>query len=89
MDIERTMFCAGLFAILFVYLAFQTALARTRESSVGEGTGDLLKKSRGVGNFAEHVPLMLILMMFLQIILQNLSQISFFPCFLLCDKNVN
>ena len=30
MDIERTMFWAGLFAILFVYLAFQTALARTR-----------------------------------------------------------
>ena len=24
MDIERTMFWAGLFAILFVYLAFQT-----------------------------------------------------------------
>ena len=26
MDIEKTMFWAGLFAILFVYLAFQTAL---------------------------------------------------------------
>ena len=66
MDIERTMFWAGLLAILFVYLAFQTALARTKESSVGEGTGDLLKKSRVVGNFAEHVPLMLIMMMFLE-----------------------
>ena len=66
MDIERTMFWAGLFAILFIYLAFQTALARTKESSVGEGSGDLLKKSRVVGNFAEHVPLMLIMMMFLE-----------------------
>ena len=66
MDIERTMFWAGLLAILFIFLAFQTALARTKESSVGEGTGDLLKKSRVVGNFAEHVPLMLIMMMFLE-----------------------
>ena len=38
MDIEITMFWAGLFAILFIYLAFQTALARTRETSVGEGS---------------------------------------------------
>ena len=66
MDIEITMFWAGLFAILFIYLAFQTALARTKETSVGEGSGDLLKKSRVVGNFAEHVPLMLIMMMFLE-----------------------
>ena len=51
--------------ILLLNYIFIPALARTRESSVGEGSGDLLKKSRVVGNFAEHVPLMLIMMMFL------------------------
>ena len=30
MDIEITMFWAGLFAILFIYLALQTAQARTK-----------------------------------------------------------
>ena len=74
MDIERTMFWAGLLAILFIYLAFQTALARTKESSVGEGTGDLLKKSRVVGNFAEHVPLMLIMMMFLENSMKSMEE---------------
>ena len=28
MDIERTMLWAGLLALLFIYLAFQTAMAR-------------------------------------------------------------
>jgi len=66
MDIERTMLWAGLLTGLFIYLAFQTAFARTKETSVGEGSGDLLKKSRVVGNLAEHAPLMLIMMMMLE-----------------------
>ena len=66
MDIERTMLWAGLLALLFIYLAFQTAMARDENSSVGEGTGELLKKSRVLGNLAEHAPLMLIMMMMLE-----------------------
>ena len=31
MDIERTMLWAGLLALLFIYLAFQTAMARERK----------------------------------------------------------
>ena len=56
MDIERTMLWAGLLALLFIYLAFQTAMARDENSSVGEGSGELLKKSRVLGNLAEHAP---------------------------------
>ena len=67
MEIERTMLWAGLLAILFIYLAFQTALERTKvNTAVGEGEGDLLKKSRVVGNLAEHAPLMLLMMMMLE-----------------------
>ena len=33
MDIERTMLWAGLLALLFIYLAFQTAMARDENSS--------------------------------------------------------
>ena len=66
MDIERTMLWAGLLALLFIYLAFQTAMARDENSSVGEGSGELLKKSRVLGNLAEHAPLMLIMMMMLE-----------------------
>ena len=66
MDIERTMLWAGLLALLFIYLAFQTAMARDENSAVGEGSGELLKKSRVLGNLAEHAPLMLIMMMMLE-----------------------
>ena len=66
MDIERTMLWAGLLALLFIYLAFQTAMARDENSAVGEGTGELLKKSRVLANLAEHAPLMLIMMMMLE-----------------------
>ena len=40
------MIYAGLLSLLFIYLAFQTAMSRDENSSVGEGTGELLKKSR-------------------------------------------
>ncbi len=65
-QVEITMIYAGLLTILFICLAFQTALARDESSSVGEGSGELLKKSRVVGNLAEHAPLMLIMMMMLE-----------------------
>ena len=65
-EVEVTMIYAGLLSLLFIYLAFQTAMSRDENSSVGEGTGELLKKSRVLGNLAEHAPLMLVMMMLLE-----------------------
>jgi len=65
-EVEVTMLYAGLLSFLFIYLAFQTAMSRDENSSVGEGTGELLKKSRVLGNLAEHAPLMLVMMMLLE-----------------------
>ena len=65
-EVEVTMIYAGLLSGLFIYLAFQTAMSRDENSSVGEGTGELLKKSRVLGNLAEHAPLMLVMMMLLE-----------------------
>ena len=65
-EVEVTMIYAGLLSLLFIYLAFKTAMSRDENSSVGEGTGELLKKSRVLGNLAEHAPLMLVMMMLLE-----------------------
>lgn len=60
---------AALLALLFVVLSFRTIRFR-RKFSVAIGTGDqslLTKASRAHGNFAEYVPLSLLLIYFIEV----------------------
>ena len=55
---------AGLLALLFVVLSFRVSgVRRSQKISVGDGgNSDLLRRMRVHGNFAEYVPLVLVLM---------------------------
>jgi len=63
---------AGILTLLFLVLSYKVIKFRQRGTSLGDG-GDpkLLRVIRGHGNFAEHVPLALLLM-----VLMELSQFS-------------
>ncbi len=63
-----TAFYAGLLALWFVFLSFRVVSVR-RGARVGIGTGDnkdLALRVRVHGNFAEYVPLALLLMLLLE-----------------------
>lgn len=63
-----TPFYAGLLALLFFVLSIRVVLRRQGGISLGDG-GDkmMLRVIRGHGNFAEYVPLILLLMAMLEI----------------------
>ena len=64
---------AGLLSLLYLILSFRVIAAR-RAQSLGLGDGgnnDMLRRIRAHGNFAEYVPLVLVLMAFAE--LQNQS----------------
>lgn len=63
-----TAFYAGLLTLWFVFLSFRVVATR-RSARVGIGTGDnkdLARRVRVHGNFAEYVPLALLLMLLLE-----------------------
>lgn len=62
-----TLFYAGLLAIWFLVLSLRVVKARGHGANLGDG-GDpvLLRRIRGHGNFAEYVPLALLLMAMLE-----------------------
>lgn len=63
-----TAFYAGLLALWFLFLSFRVVAIR-RSARVGIGTGDnkdLARRVRVHGNFAEYVPLALLLMLLLE-----------------------
>lgn len=59
---------AGLLAILFVALSYRVVQRRGHGVSLGDG-GDqaLLRRIRGHGNFAEYVPIILLMIAFLEL----------------------
>lgn len=64
-----TLFYAGLLALWFLVLSFRVVNARTRGEGADLGDGGdpvLLRRIRGHGNFAEYVPLILLLMAMLE-----------------------
>jgi uncharacterized protein len=63
-----TPFYAGLLALLFLVLSVRVSLHRQSGVTLGDG-GDarLLRVIRGHGNFAEYVPLILVMMVMLEI----------------------
>jgi uncharacterized protein len=57
---------AGLLAILFLALSIRVIQKRTNVSLGDGGDPELLRRIRGHGNFAEYVPLMLLMMALLE-----------------------
>jgi uncharacterized protein len=57
---------AGLLAILFLVLSIRVIQKRTNVSLGDGGDAELLRRIRGHGNFAEYVPLMLLMMALLE-----------------------
>jgi uncharacterized protein len=57
---------AGLLAILFLVLSIRVVQKRTNVSLGDGGDAELLRRIRGHGNFAEYVPLMLLMMALLE-----------------------
>lgn len=58
---------AGLLAILFLVLSIRVIQKRTHVSLGDGGDPELLRRIRGHGNFAEYVPLMLLMMALLEV----------------------
>ncbi len=59
---------AGLLALLFLVLSWRVIQGRQRGVSLGDGNDPaLLRRIRGHGNFAEYVPLILLMMGFLEL----------------------
>lgn len=62
-----TAFYAGLFALLYVALAFWVVAGRLRTQTLhGTGPSELLKRVRCHGNFVEYVPFALLLIALLE-----------------------
>jgi len=63
-----TPFYAGLLALVFFVLSLRVIAMRGKGISLGDG-GDpaMLRRIRGHGNFAEYVPLVLVMMGFLEL----------------------
>jgi uncharacterized membrane protein YecN with MAPEG domain len=59
---------AGILAILFVVLSYRVVQRRGHGVSLGDGGDEvLLRRIRGHGNFAEYVPLILVMMGMLEL----------------------
>ena len=59
---------AGILAIIFVVLSLRVVMLRGHGASLGDGGNPLLlRRIRAHGNFAEYVPLILLMMSFLEL----------------------
>ncbi|HUP91327.1 MAG TPA: MAPEG family protein [Solimonas sp.] len=66
---QVTMFYAGVLALLFLVLSVRVIQGRTGPAGVNLGDGGnagLLRRIRGHGNFAEYVPLILVMLAMLE-----------------------